>query len=71
MKFCIREWSKNTIVLMTEGGHVLAYFHTIAEALDTCSEWYRNNKQEQRYEVMIQYRQGGQGYASVPVAMAS
>lgn len=71
MKFYIREWSKNTIVLMTEGGHVLAYFHTIAEALDACSEWYSKNQQEQKYEVMIQYKQGKETCSSVPVAIAS
>ncbi len=56
---------------MTEGGHVLAYFHTIAEALDACSEWYSKNQQEQKYEVMIQYKQGKETRSSVPVAIAS
>lgn len=59
MKFYIREWSEHTIVLMTENGHVLAYFKSIAEALEACSEWYDRNDKENRYEVKIQYRQNG------------
>lgn len=56
MKFFIREWSEHTIVLMTEGGHVLAYFESIADALEACSEWYNCNENESRYEVNIQTR---------------
>lgn len=65
MKFCIREWSNDTIVLMTESGHVLAYFVSIAEALSVCDEWYRSNRSEKKYEVMVQYKQSGSSYASV------
>ena len=65
MKFYIREWSKGTIVLMTEAGHVLSYFSSISEALDACSEWYSSNSNEEKYEVTVQYRQQDQEYASV------
>ena len=70
MKFFIREWSKNTVVLMTEGGHVLSYFSSVVEALDACSEWYDINQSEEKYEVMVQYRHTHNTYASVP-AMAT
>jgi|GEM_PF-1858912 len=68
MKFYIREWSDNTIVLMTESGHVLACFKSIKEALAACEEWYSYNSQEQKYEVQIQYRQSPSGYISVPAS---
>jgi len=67
MKFYIREWSDNTIVLMTETGHVLAYFSSIKDALTACSEWYDMNVSERKYEVTVQYRKPAHGYASVPV----
>ncbi len=70
MKFCIKEWSTNTIVLMTENGNVLSYFNSISEALDACAEWYNTNSLEQKYEVTIQYRQDAGNYDSV-IAMAS
>lgn len=57
MKFFIREWSKKTIVLMTEAGHVLAYFSSINDALDACDQWYCKNTSEQRLNVTIQYRE--------------
>lgn len=70
MKFYIREWSENTIVLMTESGHVLSYFSSVSEALNVCDEWYNSNINEQKYEVMIQYKQVDSSYASVAM-MAS
>lgn len=70
MKFFIREWSEKTIVLMTESGHVLSYFGSIAEALDACGDWYNSNINEKRYEVLIQYKQDDVNYSSVS-AMAS
>lgn len=57
MKFFIREWSKKTIVLMTESGHVLAYYGSINEALDACDQWYCRNTSELRLNVSIQYRE--------------
>lgn len=57
MKFCIREWSENTVVLMTESGHVLSYFNSINEALDACSQWYSSNMSELKYSVAVQYRE--------------
>jgi len=66
MKFFIREWSDNTIVLMTETGHVLSYFSTINEALHACSEWYDVNLGEKKYEVTVQYRKSDQMVESMP-----
>ncbi|HED35248.1 MAG TPA: hypothetical protein ENJ08_13715 [Gammaproteobacteria bacterium] len=57
MKFFIREWSENTIVLMTETGNVLSYFTTIKDALNACEELYRNDSQEARPDVSVCYRQ--------------
>lgn len=56
MKFCIREWSENTVVLMTEAGHVLSYFRSVGEALDACSLWYNSNADELKYNVVVQYK---------------
>jgi len=56
MKFCIKEWSENTVVLMTEAGHVLSYFRSINEALDACSQWYSSNGGELKYSVAVQYK---------------
>ena len=67
MRFYIREWSENTIVLMTETGHVLSYFTSIAEALSVCDEWYRSNVKETKFEVMVQYKQADCSYASIPL----
>lgn len=57
MKFCIREWSENTVVLMTEAGHVLSYFRSINEALDACSQWYNSNASELKYSVVVQHKE--------------
>lgn len=65
MKFYIREWSDNTIVLMTETGHVLSYFSSINEALHACSEWYGMNLGEKKYEVTVQYRKPAHGFESI------
>ena len=56
MKFCIREWSEQTVVLMTEAGHVLSYFGSVNEALDACSQWYNINTSELKHNVCVQYR---------------
>jgi len=66
MRFYIREWSDDTIVLMTETGHVLSYFSTINDALHACSEWYDVNLSEKKYEVTVQYKKSAQVNASVP-----
>jgi len=66
MRFYIREWSDNTIVLMTETGHVLSYFSTVNEALLACSEWYDVNVSEKKYEVTVQYRNPALVYESTP-----
>lgn len=69
MKFFIREWSEDTVVLMTEAGHMLSYFGSVQEALHACSEWYSINLDEKKYEVTVQYRQPqqqtGQQYTSI------
>ena len=65
MKFYIREWSEKTIVLMTESGNVLAYFTSIGEALNACADWYNANKNEQKYEVFVQYKQSNENYSSI------
>ena len=70
MKFFIREWSDTTIVLMNESGHVLAYFSSVAEALEACSEWYNCHRSEQKFQVQVQYRHSKSDYASI-TAMAS
>jgi len=57
MKFYIREWSENTVVLMTEAGHVLSYFRSINEALDACSQWYNSNASELKYSVAVQRKE--------------
>ncbi len=57
MKFCIRVWSENTVVLMTESGHVLSYFKSVSEALDACSQWYDCNTSELKHDVGIQHDQ--------------
>jgi len=56
MKFCIREWNENTVVLMTEAGHVLSYFASVSEALDACSQWYFSNDTELKYNVVVNYK---------------
>jgi len=56
MKFCIREWSESTVVLMTEAGHVLSYFGSVNEALDACSQWYYSNDSELKHDVVVNYK---------------
>jgi hypothetical protein len=53
MKFYIREWNEDTIVLITEMGHVLDYFSSTEEALKACDERYKFNAAEKRQEVTI------------------
>ena len=65
MKFYIREWSEKTIVLMTDSGHVLSYFPSIGDALNACADWYSTNKNEQKYEVFVQYKHDNEDYASI------
>ena len=67
MKFCIREWNEDTIVLMTEMGHVLAYFSSTAEALKACDEWYKFNDAEKKQEVTVQYLKPDMNYESIAI----
>lgn len=53
MKFVIRRWEDNAATLMTEMGHVLAYFPSLCEALTACEAWYFENSSEQRCEVKV------------------
>ncbi|VAW66068.1 hypothetical protein MNBD_GAMMA10-1218 [hydrothermal vent metagenome] len=57
MKFFIREWSENTIVLMTESGNVLSYFSNVEEALNACEKLYCGDLQEDKPEISVCYRQ--------------
>jgi len=57
MKFYVKTWDKNKVTLMTELGHVLVYYDSIAEALTTCNEWYIHNSREPRQQVDIQTSQ--------------
>lgn len=54
MKFYVKTWDKNNITLMTELGHVLGYYDSITEALNTCNEWYSYNSREPRQQVNIE-----------------
>lgn len=54
MKFYVKTWSQNQVTLMTELGHVLGYYESISEALNTCNEWYMMNRQELKHQVNIQ-----------------
>ena len=56
MKFYVKEWGDQTVTLMTEMGHVLGYFPSIYEALNTCEEWYKHNRKEPAHEVMVHSR---------------
>jgi hypothetical protein len=53
MKFYIREWNEDTIVLMTEIGHILDYYSSTEEALKARDGWYKFNDAEKRQEVTI------------------
>lgn len=65
MRFFIREWNESTIVLMTEMGHVLAYFSSTLEALKACEEWYKFNDVEQKQSVTVQYLKSDMNYENV------
>ena len=70
MKFYIREWNEDTIVLMTEMGHVLAYFSSTEEALKACDEWYKFNDAEKRQEVTILNLKPDMNYESIAMIEA-
>jgi hypothetical protein len=65
MKFFVREWSEGTIVLMTEMGHVLAYFSSTIEALKACDEWYKYNGIEKKQDVTVQYLKPDMNYQNI------
>ena len=65
MNFFVREWSEDTVVLMTEMGHVLAYFSSTIEALKACDEWYKFNDTEKKQEVTVEYLKSDMNYQSV------
>ena len=54
MKFYVKAFEQDRVSLMTELGHVLAYYDSVAEALNTCNEWYLHNDREPRQQVKIQ-----------------
>jgi len=68
MKFFIRQWSEDTIVLMTEMGHVLAYFSSVTEAINVCNDWYKHNAEERQQSITVQYLKPGMGYENVVIA---
>ena len=53
MKFYIKEMNDYTVTLMTEAGHVLAYFPSVIEALSACEEWYMVNRDAPDHEVRV------------------
>jgi hypothetical protein len=68
MKFFIRQWNEDTIVLMTDMGHVLAYFSSVAEAIKACEEWYKGNIDEQQQSATVQYLKTDASYENVVIA---
>lgn len=56
MKFYIKEQDDNTVILMTEMGHVLGYYPSIYDALQLCDDWYRSNDREIKHEVLVHSR---------------
>jgi hypothetical protein len=56
MKFYIKEWDDQTVSLMTSMGHVLGYFPSVYDALQTCEAWYQHNKKEPQHEVLVHSR---------------
>jgi len=56
MKFYVKEWDDQTVTIMTEMGHVLGYFASVYDAMQTCEQWYRYNKKEPQHEVMVDPR---------------
>ena len=56
MKFYIKEWDDQTVTIMTEMGHVLGYFPSVYDALQTCEQWYLHNSKEPKHEVMVHSR---------------
>jgi hypothetical protein len=59
MKFYIKETSDHTATLMTEAGHVLAYFPSVIDALAACDQWYRVNATAPAHEVRVHCRNTG------------
>ena len=53
MKFYVKEWGDQTVSLMTEMGHVLGYFPSVFDALQTCDEWYKHNNKEPSHQVLV------------------
>ena len=56
MKFYIKQMNDHTVTLMTEAGHVLAYFPSVVEALAACDEWYMVNREAPAHEVRVHCR---------------
>lgn len=53
MKFYIHEMNDQTVTLMTQEGHVLAYFPSILDALTACEEWFMANRTESYPEIKV------------------
>ncbi|MDH5472104.1 MAG: hypothetical protein OEY87_04195 [Gammaproteobacteria bacterium] len=69
MKFYIKEINDHTVTLMTEAGHVLAYFPTVIEALNACDEWYMVNHNAPDHQIKVHCRNiNNQFYDDLEVA---
>ena len=56
MRFYIKQMNDHTVTLMTEAGHVLAYFPSVIDALVACDEWYMVNKDAPHHEIRVHAR---------------
>ena len=56
MNFQIKRISDCSVALMTEQGHVLAYFTTVTEALVFCEQWYQANENERCNSMAISHK---------------
>ena len=56
MNFQIKKISEHSVALMTEQGHVLAYFNTMVDALSFCEQWYLANTNERRDSMAITHK---------------
>ena len=62
MKFYIKQMNDHTVTLMTEAGHVLAYFPSVIEALSACDEWYTVNRDAPAYDIKVHCNDMGHGF---------
>lgn len=53
MKFYIKQWSDQTVSLMTELGDVLAYFSSVQDAMQVCTAWNLFNEKDACHEILL------------------